>query len=222
MGLQAWRLVEGRKLQAHAHDVGRENERISKVWAEVCVAFNHSVLPIKLMNTQRSFFEPYDGQSGTFFGLSGAGCALPASTLRFLFGRGIGALDHGHVPYLTLLRAFNGLTRGLLERVSKIPEALLHWQRSAEITEDRAGILAARDISAAIFAIMKSSLDWDDGEIMKEIRRYHENLDVDWGSSEIQKRVKSIEIFMTSNLYRANGRPIQEVDGEVRKLYTIF
>ena len=222
VGLQAWRLMEGRKLKSHARELGRENERISKIWAEVCVEFNHSILPIKLLMSQRSFFEPYDGQSGTFFGLSGSGCTLPASTLRFLFGCGIGALDNGHVPYLTLLRAFNGLTRGILERVSQIPEALLHWQRSAEITEDRAGILAARDISAAIFAMMKSSLDWDDTEIMKEIRRYHEHLDVDWGSSEIQKRVKAIEIFMTSNLYRANGRPIQEIDAEVRKLYTIF
>ena len=223
MGLQAWRFLEGRKLQSHTKDVSHGNERVSKIWLEVCYDFNHSALPLKLMPQQRFLFEPYGGDEGTFFGLSGSACSLPTTTLKFLFGRGMGALDNGHVPYLTLLRALNGATRGFLEFASQIPEALLHWQRSANITEDRAGILAARDISAAIFAIMKSELpDWEDAEIMKEIRRYHEKLDVDWGNAEVKKRVQAVELFMTSDLYRSGGRPIGEIDESVRKLYAIF
>ena len=223
LGLQAWRMLQGRKLQSHARDIARSNERISRIWLEVCYEFNHGSLPLKLISTQHAMFEPYGGDEGTFFGISGTACSLPTTTLKFLFGRGIGALDNGHVPYLTLLRALNGATRGLFEFASQIPEALLHWQRSADITEDRAGILAARDISAAIFAIMKSELpDWEDSEIMQEIRRYHEKLDVDWGNADVKKRVQAVEMFMTSDLYRSGGRPIGEIDEDVRKLYSIF
>ena len=222
LGLQAWRLFEGRKLQSHAHDIARDNERVSKTWLEVCYTFNHAALPIKSIATQHSLFEAYGGDDGTFFGISGTALTLPSNSLKFLFGRGIGALDNGHVPYLTLLRAINGMTRGLFEFATQIPEALLHWQRSADITEDRAGILAARDISAAIFGIMKSELDWEDTEIMQEIRRYHEHLDVDWGNDKVKKRVQAIELFMTSDLYRAAGRPIGEIDNEVKKLYAFF
>ena len=70
---------------------------------------------------------------------------------------------------------------------------------------------------------MKSELpDWEDSEIMKEIRRYHEKLDVDWGNAEVKKRVQAVEMFMTSDLYRSGGRPIGEIDESVRKLYALF
>ena len=83
--------------------------------------------------------------------------------------------------------------------------------------------MAARDMSAAILIIMKSELDWDDSEILREIRRYHEKRDVDWGEKFVENRVRALELFAESRIYRrTSGRPIAEIDESVRKIYSIF
>ena len=70
---------------------------------------------------------------------------------------------------------------------------------------------------------MKSRLDWSDTEIMREIRRYHEKLDVDWGLDEIEKRVRALELFASSRIYqRVGGIPIEQVDAQVQKLYSFW
>ena len=80
--------------------------------------------------------------------------------------------------------------------------------------------MACRDLSAAIFSIMRMSLDWESDEIMREIRRYHEKRDVDWGSRDIEKRVRALEAFAGSSLFLpSGGRDINEVDETVRKMY---
>ena len=224
VGLQAWRFTEGRRLQREAVEPNHKGvAHLVRAWADVCFAFEHDTLPLRVVPSQKGFFEAYGSDDGVFFGLSGPACSLAVSQLKFLFGRGIGMLDNGHVPYLTLRRFADGLTRGLVGLAEQFPEALLHWYRSAQITQDRAGMLACRDISSAIFVLMKSSLDWGDGEIMREIRRYHEKLDVDWGTVEIERRVRALELFMTSRIYlRTSGCPIEQVDADVRRLYAIW
>ena len=225
LGIQAWRLAQGRRVQAQSREIGRveQGERISKTWSEVCYLLGHTPLNLRLVPAQETLFEAYGEAESAFFGISGAACSLPTTTLRFLFGRGIGALDNGHVPYLTLERFLTAATRGLWTKATMIPDALLHWQRFADITEDRAGMMAARDISAAIMGMMKQNLDWDDAEIMREIRRYHEKLDVDWGTPEIEKRVKALELFTESNLYRTTGgRPIDQIDEGVKEIFGLF
>ena len=225
LGIQAWRLAQGRRVQSKSREVTRADhgERITKAWSETCYLFGHTPLNLRHVATQETLFEAYGEAESVFFGISGATCSLPTTTLKFLFGRGIGALDNGHVPYLTLERFMTSATRGLWTKATKIPDALLHWQRFADITEDRAGMMAARDISAAIMGMMKQKLDWDDGEIMREIRRYHEKLDVDWGMPEIEKRVKALELFTESNLYRTTGgRPIDQIDEGVKEIFGLF
>lgn len=219
LGLQAWQFAEGRKLQKKSQDIGKSCERVSLAWNEVCFSFTHSPHPLKIIPIQKTPFEAYGDSDGVFFGISPDACGLPTSTLKFLFGRGIGALDNSHVPYITLQRFFDSATRGLWERATQFPDALLHWRCAAEITEDRAGMLACRDISGAIFGIMRMELDWDNDEIMREIRRYHEGLDVDWGESVVEKRIKAIEIFTKSNLYQhAGGLTMQDVDEQVKRI----
>ena len=224
IGLRAWRYTEGRRLQNSAVELNHQGvAHIVRTWADVCFAFSHDTLPIRIIPQQQAFFEPYGSDDGIFFGLSGPACSLAVSQLKFLFGRGIGALDNGHVTYLTLRRYVNGLTRGLLGIAEQVPEALLHWYRSAQITQDRAGLLACRDISSAIFVLMKSELDWTEGEIMREIRRYHEKLDVDWGNDEIEKRIKALELFASSRIYqKMGGNPIEQVDAEVSKIFSFW
>ncbi len=223
LGLQAWQFAEGKKLRKSAKDVDKKLERVSLAWKEVCFQLGHSGQMLKIIPTQENLFEVYGDNEGTLFVISGKACNLSTPALKFLFGRGLGALDNGHVPYLTLQRFFDSATRGLWGKAVQIPESLLHWRRSAEITKDRAGILASRDISAAILVIMQTSLDWDVSEIMREIRRYHDGLDVDWGEPEIEKRVRAIECFMKSRLYlRSSGLPMSDVDKMVQDIYRVL
>ncbi len=224
IGMQAWRYTEGRRLQNQAVELNHKGvAHIVRAWADVCFGFEHDTMPIKVLPTQQSFFEAYGSDDGVFFALSGPACSLSVSQLKFLFGRGIGALDNGHVTYLTLRRFADGLTRGLVGVAEQLPEALLHWYRSAQITQDRAGLLACRDISSAIFVLMKSSLDWSDTEIMREIRRYHEKLDVDWGTDEIEKRVQALQLFASSRIYqKMGGVPIEQIDSEVSKIFSFW
>ena len=71
--------------------------------------------------------------------------------------------------------------------------------------------------------MMRMNLDWDNAEIMREIRRYHEGLDVDWGDPEIEKRVKALEIFMKSCIYlRSGGLSMDETDAQVSQIFGIF
>ncbi|MBQ1926215.1 MAG: hypothetical protein II180_08870 [Proteobacteria bacterium] len=221
-GLQAWHIAEGYRLRNRSRALGgmKGEDRIAKNWLEVCYYFDHQNLVLNIIPKQKNFFEAYAGSDGAFFGISQAGCGLPNNAQKFVFGRGIGALDNGHVPYLTLGRFFDAMTRGLLGKASQIPDTFLHWRLAADITEDRAGLLACRDLSAAIFSIMRMSLDCESDEIMREIRRYHEKRDVDWGSRDIEKRVRALEAFAGSSLFLpSGGRDINEVDETVRKMY---
>ena len=203
-----------------AVDIDASYDRLSSVWTETCYDFKHSGLAIKVIPFQKEMFTPYSGKNGVYFGISPMACTLPAAPLKFLFGTGLGALDNGHAPYLTLKRFFDDMTRGLWGKATSIPDALIRWREAAMITQDRAGILACRDISAAIMVIMKASLDWDNAEIMREIRRYHDGLDVDWGELDVEKRVRAIEAFMQSDIYLpVGGLPMQTVDEQVHDIF---
>ena len=222
LGLVAWQLAEGRRLKLKSCDICKvqADERIARAWNAVCCTFDHSSLSLKIIPNQKTLFESYGDHEGVFFGLSTQGSSLSTPALKFLFGSGMGALDNGHVPYLTLARFFDAMTRGLLEVAVQIPDALTHWRRSGRITEDRAGILSSRDLSAAMMAMMRMELDWDNAEIMREIRRYYEGLDVDWGTREIGWRVRSLEIFMKSAIYQGGrGLSMREVDAQVKSLF---
>ena len=221
LGLQAWQFAEGHRLKAKSRDIGkvRGDERMAKAWAETCCTFEHQALSLKIIPSQKTIFEAYGNRDGVFFGLSPAGSTLPTNALKFLYGRGIGALDNGHVPYLTLSRFIDQSTRGLWDFAMQIPDSIIHWRRSGDITEDRAGILACHDLSVAILGIMRTELDWDNAEIMREIRRYYEGKDVDWGTPEIEQRVRALKIFMKSGIYLGSGGiSISDADEQVRNM----
>jgi hypothetical protein len=227
-GLQAWRYTEKRRLQRNSRDISLE-PRSARVWQEVCLSLGEPIHEARLMPEQKLFFEPYGDGKETFFGLSLAASQLPVTSLRFIFGQGIGALANGHVPYLTLMRFVDHLTRGFSEWATEFADALLHWQRYAVITRDRAGLLASHDMSAAIFIIMRSLLDWSDDEIMLEIRRYHSGQETDFGEKEIRTRIHALQIFEKSTLYAEScGYPttgtlsMSEVDEAVIPLIARF
>ncbi len=227
-GLQAWNFTEKLRLRRNSRDISME-PRSARLWQEVCLAMGEPVHEARLMPEQKLFFEPYGDGKETFFGLSLAGSQLPVTSLRFIFGQGIGALSNGHVPYLTLMRFVDHLTRGFSEWATEFADALLHWQRYAVITRDRAGLLASHDMSAAIFIIMRSVLDWSDEEIMLEIRRYHGGMETDFGEREVQMRIEALRLFEKSTLYAEScGYPttgtlsMSEVDEAVSPLMSRF
>jgi len=222
--LKAWSFTERIRLRHSAKPI-KHNARSAQIWHDVCLSLGSESREALIIPDQKTYFAPYTDGNELFFGLSPACCALPTNTMRFVFGRGLGAAENDHVSYMTLARFVDRLTRGLYGKAQLLADALLHWQSSANITQDRAGLLACHDISAAIFVIMKSVLDWSDNEIMNEIRRYHEHTDVDYGEPEVKTRIAALEFFAKSSLYaQACGLPtsgtlsMTQVDQEVLKL----
>ncbi|MBO5752909.1 MAG: hypothetical protein J6S69_04345 [Proteobacteria bacterium] len=54
LGIQAWRLAQGRRVQAQSREIGRveQGERISKTWSEVCYLLGHTPLNLRLVPAQ--------------------------------------------------------------------------------------------------------------------------------------------------------------------------
>jgi Zn-dependent protease with chaperone function len=83
--------------------------------------------------------------------------------LRFIIGREVGHVLSGHAVYRTMLFQLMALA----ERVAWIPVggwglravvfALEEWQRSAELSGDRAGLLVGQDVGAALRVHMKTA-----------------------------------------------------------------
>jgi len=223
LGMTAWKMTDRPRLRRKSYELGLD-ERLPRLWREVCARFGVTPMEVRIVPGQEQFFAPYGDGKDVFFGLSVPAASLPSAALRFVFGQGLGAWANGHVPYMTLMRFANSLTYGVLGKAAQWMDLLLRWQRAAAVTQDRAGMLACRDVSAAILMIMKSELDWEDDEIMKEIRRYHNHLDVDWGTREVAHRVRALSCFLQSDLYaQASGHlvieslPMEKVDEEVQK-----
>lgn len=227
-GLQAWKLSERSRIFKSGKPIAN-HPRASRLWLECCRHFDLSPSAVIIIPKQENFLEAYGDEQEVFFSLSADALSLPSSALRFIFGRGIGAQCNGHIPLQTLYRFANGLSRGVTGKASAMFDHLLHWERVATVTRDRAGLLASRDMSAAILSIVKEALDWTEDEILDELRRYHEGLHCDWGRRSIEQRIQALESFHTSELYTKiaqpsgqSGKPMDQVDEEVRAIYAIF
>lgn len=101
--------------------------------------------------------------SACIFLTSGLVDALNEEELRFVIGHEMGHIKSRHLLYLTIA---NMITMGLSARTSVLSQVvvgmlgqlLAPWQRKAEITADRAGLLCCQNVHTAVSAMVKVSL----------------------------------------------------------------
>lgn len=159
--------------------------------------------------------------------------------LTFVIGHECGHIQNGHVVYLTTLSILTrvaSLVLGPLVQPALV--ALQTWSRAAEITCDRAGLLCARDVSAATSAFSKLTIGsmklYDQLNIEEFLRQIDEQKDSYGRMSEllkshpyIPKRIKAAKLFSESEVYRKpggllGGIEMSELDKQVAELVKVL
>jgi Zn-dependent protease with chaperone function len=118
---------------------------------------------------------------------SGSLALLDREQMRFLLGHELGHILSGHVLYRTMTVLLIRLAElgfpivGLAARAVLI--ALLEWSRKAELSADRAGLLAGQDTDAALHAFLLLAgggdpAETDLGEFMRQADEYRQSGDV--------------------------------------------
>ncbi|MEQ4301502.1 M48 family metallopeptidase [Plantactinospora sp. B6F1] len=140
----------------------RQYSRVYRLYAEAGAALDVAELP-ELFVTQSPWL------SGEAIGLdrpfivitSAAVNQLDDDELRFLLGHELGHVGSGHAVYKTILTILtrwaanlSWLPVGALA-LRAIIAAMLEWWRKAELSGDRAGLLAGQDPAAALRVLMK-------------------------------------------------------------------
>ena len=109
--------------------------------------------------------------------------------LRFVLGHELGHVASGHAVYQTLLQMLIALSTTLvaipfgLLGARAIMAALMEWSRKAELSADRAGLLATQDPRAAQRCHMKTASgghlhDLDADAFLEQAKEYHANDDL--------------------------------------------
>lgn len=114
--------------------------------------------------------------------------------------------------------------------------ALSSWSRRAEITCDRAALIAVRDLDVALASMVKVELE--DGaidaraalaELAEARRRVGVVLDLFRGHPHLVKRAKALEVFAESSLYKRlvgkeeeGGLSADEVDAKVSEIVKVL
>ena len=174
----------------------------------------------------------------------GAVAEFEDGELMFLIGQQCGHLQNGHTPYLTCQFALEHMGEafyGWLVKPARV--ALDSWARLGEITADRAGLLACRDLEAAESALRKLHPEATEERIVSipEIADHDEDDDEDEANDEdteevdsdegvdaqaekksytLRTRLRALRAFAQSEIYRlatgaSGGDVLSDVDKEV-------
>ena len=156
---RAWRLtLLGSAVRADE----RQFARLHRLLAEVGQSLDASYLPEMYVQSDPVLSAQTVGMDKPVIVLtSGLVHHLDDDELRFVIGHELGHAISGHAVYRTLLLRLLGLG-GLLNAIPggaigirMITVGLLEWSRKAELSADRAGLLACQDPTAALRTHMK-------------------------------------------------------------------
>jgi Zn-dependent protease with chaperone function len=149
-------------------------------------------------------------------------------------------IQNGHILYATALHYLNTSAAFFVRWVVQPAIMTLQaWSRRAEVTCDRASLIAVRDVDKTMQAMVKLELGLDRGsafnadeylralpEVKKSIGRYAELFR---SHPYVPKRVQALRLFADSALYaQLTGQDLTgkaslpDVDKEVGKLISVF
>lgn len=156
---RAWRLT---LLGSAVRVDERQFARLHRLLAEVGQSLDATVLPEMYVQADPTLSAQTVGMDRPIIMLSsGMVHHLDDDEMRFVIGHELGHAISGHAVYRTLLLRLLGLG-GLLNAVPggalgirMVTVGLLEWSRKAELSADRAGLLAAQDPTAALRTHMK-------------------------------------------------------------------
>jgi Zn-dependent protease with chaperone function len=157
-----------------------------------------------------------------------------------LVGHELGHVQNNHVPYWTALFYLRHEAMFFVRwTVQPAVVALKGWARRAEVTCDRAALIAVRDLDAALAALVKAELDGDSSGAI-DVRAHLADLAAARGAVGratdlfrshpfLPKRARALEVFAQSVLYHrltgqadAGGLASEEVDAQVADIMRVF
>lgn len=150
----------------------RQYARVYRIFAEAASVLDVVTLPELYVNFDRNIRSVCVGMSKPFIVISsGAIELLDEAELRTLLGHELGHMRSGHAVYRTMLdtvvrwgTTFAWIPLGAVV-LRAIAAAMHEWWRKAELSADRAGVLASQDPAAALRLSMKSAGGGDLSEI---------------------------------------------------------
>ncbi len=152
----------------------------------------------------------------------------------------LGHIQNGHILYATALHYLQNSAAFFIRWVVQPAIMTLQaWSRRAEVTCDRASLLAVRDLDKTLAALVKLELGLDKGsafnadeylkalpDVKKGIGRYAELFR---SHPYVPKRVQALRLFAGSALYAQvtgqdpTGKPrLDDVDKQVSELISVF
>ena len=149
-------------------------------------------------------------------------------------------IQNGHILYTTALHYLQHSAAFFVRWVVQPAIMTLQaWSRRAEVTCDRASLLAVRDLDKTLYALVRRELGLDKGsafnaeEYLRALPEVNRGLgrlaEVFRSNPYVPKRVQALRLFATSALYAQvagqdpTGQPsLNEIDKQVADLISVF
>jgi Zn-dependent protease with chaperone function len=165
---------------------------------------------------------------------------LDDTELVAAIGHELGHVQNGHILYATALHYLTSSAAFFVRWVVQPAIMTLQaWSRRAEVTCDRAALLAVRDLDKTLGALVKLELGLDKGsafnadeylksppDVKKGVGRYAELFR---SHPYVPKRVQALRLFANSALYASvtgqdpAGKPsLTDIDKQVSDLISVF